>query len=109
MLASMTQRPVFRPARERQVDAVVLEIGTAVAQRRRLGRLTQQTLADRAHVSRSTVARIEAGDAGVRVGKLVAVTNALGLRDAFTRALSPVYDPTTSASALEQLPRRGRI
>lgn len=105
----MVARSDFKPARERQVDAVLLEIGTAVAQRRRLARLTQQTLADRAHVSRSTVARIEAGDPGTRLGMLVAVANALGLRRALSEALSPVFDPSTNATALEQLPRRGKF
>jgi len=57
----MAARSDFTPARERQVDAVLLEIDTAVAQRRRLARLTQQALADKAHVSRSTVTQCRTG------------------------------------------------
>ncbi|MGP9760962.1 helix-turn-helix transcriptional regulator [Corynebacterium sp. AOP12-C2-36] len=99
----------FKPARERQIDAALYEVGEAVAQRRRLERLTQATLAKRAHVSRSTITRIESGDPGVRVGLLVAVLQALGIRDVLTSALSVQQDPRATASALESLPKRGRI
>lgn len=99
----------FRPAYQRRIDETLRDIGAAVAQRRRLDRLTQQTLADKARVSRSTVARIEAGDPGVRVGLVVAVLNALGLRQSLTDAVSPLHDPRATAEALAQLPQRGRF
>ncbi|EFK55062.1 helix-turn-helix domain-containing protein [Corynebacterium genitalium ATCC 33030] len=58
---------------------VLLELGAALAQRRRDAGRLQQEVATAAGVSRSTLHTIEHGGAGVRWEKVVAVAQALGL------------------------------
>jgi transcriptional regulator with XRE-family HTH domain len=75
---------------------------------RRLRGLTQAQVAERAGVSESTVYRLERGDAGVSVEKLLRVLRALGLLDVIPRALDPYESDVGRLRADEQLPRRVR-
>ncbi|WP_178358636.1 helix-turn-helix domain-containing protein [Mycolicibacterium hippocampi] len=57
----------------------IARIGRVVADRRIALRLTQQTLADVAGVSRSTVQAVERGSGAVKFGSLIEIVEALGL------------------------------
>lgn len=59
---------------------VLTGIGESIARRRRAVGLTQQTLADLAGVSRSTVQALEYGRGAVQWGALAEVADVLGLR-----------------------------
>lgn len=58
----------------------ITRIGRMVADRRITLRLTQQTLADLAGVSRSTVQAMERGSGAVKFASLMEIVAALGLR-----------------------------
>ncbi len=58
----------------------IARIGRAFAERRIALRLTQQTLADLAGVSRSSVQALERGSGSVKFGYVVEMANILGLR-----------------------------
>ena len=57
----------------------IARIGVVFADRRIALRLTQQTLADLAGVSRSTVQSLERGSGSVSFGSVVEIADALGL------------------------------
>lgn len=57
----------------------IARIGRSFAERRIALRLTQQTLADLAGVSRSSVQGLERGSGSIRFGSVVAVAEVLGI------------------------------
>jgi len=57
----------------------IARIGRAFAERRIALRLTQQTLADLAGVSRSSVQALERGSGSVKFGSVVEIADILGL------------------------------
>jgi transcriptional regulator with XRE-family HTH domain len=57
----------------------VARIGRAFAERRIALRLTQQTLADLAGVSRSSIQALERGSGSVKFGSVVEIADILGL------------------------------
>jgi len=58
----------------------IARIGRAFAERRIALRLTQQTLADLAGVSRSSVQALERGSGSVKFGSVVEIADILGLQ-----------------------------
>ncbi|KJF19549.1 MULTISPECIES: helix-turn-helix domain-containing protein [Rhodococcus] len=58
----------------------IARIGELFAERRVQLRLTQQTLADLAGVSRSSVQALEYGTGSVKLASIVEIADALGLR-----------------------------
>ena len=72
------------PRRRRtHLDAAMPEIarlGRALAERRISLRLTQQTVADLAGVSRSTVQSLERGSGAIKLASVVEIADVLGLR-----------------------------
>lgn len=72
------------PRRRRSPDdgstSDLARIGQAVAERRIALRLTQQTLADLAGVSRSSVQSLERGSGSIGFGAVIDIADALGLR-----------------------------
>jgi transcriptional regulator with XRE-family HTH domain len=70
--------------RDRATDEAVRGLGRAVAGARRRRRLTQEQLATRSGISRSSVARIEGGHGhGVPIATWIALSVALGLTPRF--------------------------
>jgi transcriptional regulator with XRE-family HTH domain len=57
----------------------IARIGRVFAERRVAVRLTQQTLADLAGVSRSSVQALERGSGSVKFGSLVEIADILGI------------------------------
>jgi transcriptional regulator with XRE-family HTH domain len=96
-------RPTPPPVR-RALRQVAESLGTW----RKLRGLTQAQLADRAGVSRHTVARLERGDGGVSLENVLRILRALGVLDALPRALDPYETDVGRLRADEQLPQRVR-
>jgi transcriptional regulator with XRE-family HTH domain len=79
-----------------------------VSRWRKLRGLTQAQLADRSGISRDTLARLEGGDGGVSMQKLLKVLRGLGILDTIVKALDP-YESDIGRLRLDQgLPRRVR-
>jgi transcriptional regulator with XRE-family HTH domain len=75
---------------------------------RKLRGLTQAQLAERAGISVSTVRRLEDGDGGVTLERLLRMLRALGLLDSLPRALDPYETDLGRARSEERLPQRVR-
>jgi hypothetical protein len=78
----------------------------SVARRRR--RLTMALAAERAFISRLTLARVERGDPGVSVGIYATVLFVFGMGDGIGELADPGKDPVGRGLEEEQLPRRIR-
>ncbi len=79
-----------------------------VAVWRRLKGLTQVQLADRANVSRDTLARLEGGDGGVSTENLLRILRGLGILDGLEAALDPYASDIGRMRSEERLPQRVR-
>lgn len=75
---------------------------------RKLRGLTQAQVSDRAGISRDTLVRLERGDGGVSIEKLLRVLRALGILDSFAQALDPYETDVGRLRAEERLPQRVR-
>ncbi len=93
------------PAR---VIAAAESIGEQLSSWRKLQSLTAAQVAERAGISRGTVGKIEAGDAGVSFAAVLKVARALGLLDALVTATDPYETDLGRARADEELPKRVR-
>jgi transcriptional regulator with XRE-family HTH domain len=82
-------------------------IGADLATWRRLRRLTEAQVADRAGVSRHTVLRLERGD-GATLENVLRITRAVGALDLLTNALDPYQTDVGRLRSEEALPERVR-
>jgi transcriptional regulator with XRE-family HTH domain len=90
------------------VGRVLRAAGDDLATWRKLRGLTQAQLADRAGISRDTLARLERGDGGVSIENLLRVLRALGVLAAFSHALDPFETDVGRLRSEERLPQRVR-
>lgn len=82
------------------------KLGADMRDARKRRRLPMAVVAARAFTSRSTLQRIEEGDAAVSIGIYAAVLHALGLLDGLARLADPSTDVVGQALADEALPKR---
>jgi len=101
----MRSNPASTPS---AVARALRALASDVATWRKLRGLTQAQLADRAGVSRDTIARLERGDGGVGIGTLLRALRALGVLDSVARALDPYETDVGRLRSDERLPRRVR-
>jgi transcriptional regulator with XRE-family HTH domain len=73
---------------------------------RKLRGLTQLQLADRAGIGLNTLRRLESGDGSVSLENTLRVVRALGILDAFSRALDPYESDVGRLRSDERLPER---
>lgn len=85
------------------------KLGADLHDARRRRRLPMAVVAERAFTSRSTLQRIEAGDANVGIGIYAAVLHALGLLDGLGEIADISRDSVGQALASTELPQRVRI
>lgn len=90
------------------VRRALRQLGEDVTTWRKLRGMTQAQVADRAGVSRGTLRRLEHGDGGVGIERLLRVLRALGVLDGFGAALDPHATDIGRLRADEQLPKRVR-
>jgi transcriptional regulator with XRE-family HTH domain len=90
------------------VRSAASEVGEQLTAWRKLQGLAAAQVAERAGVGRSTLSKIENGDAGVSFEAVLKVARALGILDAIVKATDPYETDLGRARADEVLPRRVR-
>lgn len=90
------------------VRRALRDLGEDILVWRKLRGLTQAQLADRANVTRRTVARLEAGNGAVSLEVALRILRALGVLENITRALDPHRSDVGRLRSDEQLPQRVR-
>lgn len=90
------------------VRRALREIGEHVRSWRKLRGLTQNQLADRAGVARTTVVRMEQDGGKVNLDSALRIFHALGVLDGVPTAVDPYETDLGRIRADEQLPERVR-
>ena len=88
------------------VRRALRKLGADIHDARCRRRLTMAVVAERAFTSRSTLQRIEAGDASVGIGIYASVLQALGLLDGLADIADIGNDSVGQALASAELPKR---
>ena len=96
------------PATPIPVRRALAKLGGDIRDARRRRRITVALLAERASVSRATLANIEKGDAGTAIGNYARVLFSLGLNDRLAELADSRHDETGLALDSERLPQRVR-
>lgn len=91
-----------------KVSAAAISMGEQLAAWRKLQSLTAVQVAERAGIGRSTLTKIESGDAGVSFAAVLKVARALGILEALVAATDPYETDLGRARADEALPMRVR-
>ncbi|MDO8733033.1 MAG: helix-turn-helix transcriptional regulator [Actinomycetota bacterium] len=99
----MTSRPL--PARARRA---ALDLGEHLRTWRKLQGLTADQVAQRAGVDRTTIGRLERGEATVGLDIFLSVALVLGQIENLVRAMDPYESALGRARADETLPKRVR-
>ena len=84
------------------------EVGSHLANWRRLRGLTAAQVADRAGISRPTLSSLEAGTGGTSLENVLRVARALGIMEELVTALDPYESDIGRLRSEEQLPQRVR-
>lgn len=87
------------------VRRALRKLGSDIRDARRRRKLPMAVVAERAFTSRSTLQRIEAGDAGVSIGIYATVLQALGLLDGLGQIADISHDSVGQALASAALPK----
>jgi transcriptional regulator with XRE-family HTH domain len=82
------------------------QLGTDIQRARRRRRLTAEMVAERAHITRPTLRRVERGDASVGLGVYATVLWVLGLGDRVGQLAAPETDVIGLSMEDERLPQR---
>lgn len=90
------------------VRRALRKLGADIHDARRRRRLPMAVVAERAFTSRSTLQRIEEGDATVGIGIYAAVLHALGLLDGLGDIADIGRDVVGQSLASAELPKRSR-
>lgn len=98
--------PHHPPAAARRI---LRKLGADIHDARRRRRLPMAVVAERAFTSRSTLQRVEAGDANVSIGIYAAVLQALGLLDGLGEIADIASDSLGRTLASAELPKRVRL
>lgn len=91
------------------VRRVLRKLGADLRDARRRRRLPMAVVAERAFTSRSTLQKVEAGEANVSIGIYAAVLHAIGLVDGLGEIADISHDPVGRALASGDLPKRVRL
>ena len=97
------------PALPISVGRALRKLGHDLSAARRRRRLTMALVADRAFVSRNTLARVERGEPGVSMGVYATVLFVLGLADRVGDLAESGRDRVGLALEDERLPKRVRL
>ena len=116
----LSVQPVLYEPRHRVADGGALsgtpvpvrralsKLGDDIRDARRRRRIPMALLAERASISRTTLANIEKGDAGVSLGNYARALFSLGLLDRLADLVDARHDDTGLAIERERLPKRIR-
>jgi hypothetical protein len=103
------KRTLAIPALPSKVRKELEKLGRDIAVARRRRRLPVAVVAERALVSRATLARVEHGEPGVSMGIYASVLFALGLTGRIGDLADPGLDAVGLSLEEEQLPKRVRL
>lgn len=98
------KQPLPIPARR-----ALHKLGSDISAARRRRRITTQLLAERAGISRSTLVKIEKGEATTSLGSYAAVLFSLGMIERLYELADGRHDLTGRELADETLPQRVRL
>lgn len=85
------------------------KLGEDLRDARKRRRITMQLAAERASISRVTLAKIEKGDEGVSIGAYARILFVMGMIDRLSDLADPKFDRIGTQLELENLPKRVRI
>lgn len=91
------------------VRRTLRKLGSDIHDARRRRKLPMAVVAERAFTSRSTLQKIEAGDANVGIGIYASVLQALGLLDGLGNIADIGNDEVGQSLASANLPKRVRL
>ena len=91
------------------VEDALLQLGSNIRGARLRRRLPQSVVAERSGISLNTLSKIENGDAGVAIGNIAAVLNALGLLPLLSSLAEPAEDEAGLLLSEKRLPQRIRL
>jgi transcriptional regulator with XRE-family HTH domain len=91
------------------VRRILRKLGADIHDARRRRRLPMAVVAERAFTSRSTLQKVETGDANVSMGIYAAVLHALGLLEGLGEIADISRDSVGQALASAELPKRIRL
>jgi hypothetical protein len=97
------------PALPSKIRKELAKLGRDISLARRRRRLPVAVVAERALVSRATLARVERGEPGVSMGIYASVLFALGLTARIGNLADPGLDTIGLSLEEEQLPKRVRL
>jgi transcriptional regulator with XRE-family HTH domain len=97
------------PALPAALTRSLRKLGQDLSAARRRRRLTMALVAERAMISRTTLARVERGDAGVSMGIYATVLFVLGMGERIGELADPRTDEVGLALETERLPQRVRL
>ena len=92
----------------RQVERRLGEVGSSIRRWRLMQSLKAAEVAERAGISRSTLQKIERGDAGVSLGAVMSVMQAVGQLDHVADSFDPLSTDVGRLRSSESLPERVR-
>jgi transcriptional regulator with XRE-family HTH domain len=90
------------------VQRALAKLGEDIGAARRRRRITMAIMAERAFITRKTLARVERGEAGVSLGVYASVLFALGMIERVGDLADGQRDPLGRMLEDERLPRRVR-
>ena len=96
------------PALPAALVRALRKLGQDISAARRRRRLTMVMVAERAMISRTTLGRVEQGDAGVSMGIYATVLFVLGVGERIGELADPRTDDVGRALETARLPRRVR-
>jgi len=85
------------------------KLGQDLSAARRRRRIPTALIAERAQISRTTLAKLEKGDPGVSMGVYATILFVLGMTSRLAELVDPRNDPVGLTLEEERLPRRIRI
>lgn len=88
------------------VQRALTKLGEDIAAARRRRRITMAIMAERAFITRKTLARVERGDPGVSIGIYATVIFVLGMADRLGDLVDSASDRLGRVLEDERLPRR---
>lgn len=84
------------------------KLGADISVARRRRQISTVLMAERAFISRKTLAKVESGDPGVSLGVFASVLFVLGMTDRLAGLVEPSEDALGQALSEESLPKRIR-
>lgn len=91
------------------VRRALKKLGSDIAVARKRRRIPVALMAERAFITRPTLAKVEAGSAGVSLGIYATVLFVLGMTERLADLVDPARDPLGQSLEEERLPKRIRL